>query len=134
MEVLGIDVSDMIVTLSNGKRVANFSSPHAFTFEDGSVLPAVPNDYAEKHQILFQEEEFHNGDILLSFSLTPEVRELMNAWNILHEAGMVDVVFVPLPMLVAMRNEGWIVEKTPFRSIRITDRINKLASISKQCL
>lgn len=26
-----------IVRLSNGKKVANFSSPHDFNFEDGSV-------------------------------------------------------------------------------------------------
>lgn len=36
-----------ITKLSNGLRVANFSSPHPFTFEDGSVIPAV-NDLIVK--------------------------------------------------------------------------------------
>ena len=32
------------VDLSNGICVANFSSPHPFTFEDGTVLPACEED------------------------------------------------------------------------------------------
>ena len=31
-----------VVALSNGVRVANFSSPHSFTFEDRSILARVP--------------------------------------------------------------------------------------------
>ena len=133
-KVLGIDVSDMIVTLSNGKKVANFSSPHPFTFEDGNILPAVPNEYAEKYKIDFKETEHLNGDIELSFGLTNDVRDLMRSWEILWVSDMVDVVFCPLPMIVAMRDAGMDVVNSPFRAIRITDRINKLASISKQCI
>lgn len=133
-KVLGIDVSDMIVTLSNGKKVANFSSPHPFTFEDGNILPAVPNEYAEKYKIDFKETEHLNGDIELSFGLTNDVRDLMRSWEILWVSDMVDVVFCPLPMIVAMRDAGMDVVNSPFRAICITDRINKLVSITKQCI
>jgi len=133
-KVLGIDVSDLIVTLSNGKRVANFSSPHEFVFEDGSTLPAVPDGYSEKYKIDFKEVNHSNGDIELSFGLTDDVKQLMSMWELLWVSGMVDVVFCPLPMIVAMRDAGITVTDSPFRAIRITDRISKLVSISKQCI
>ena len=40
-----------IVTLSNGLRVANFNSPHAFEFEDGTILSAVSNEIAEETKL-----------------------------------------------------------------------------------
>lgn len=36
-----------VATLSNGLRVANFSSPHTFEFEDGTVLAACEPDRVE---------------------------------------------------------------------------------------
>ena len=121
-----------VTTLSNGKRVVNFSSPHEFVFEDGSILPAVSNEKAEELKIDFIEEEFANGDIKLTFKLTDAVEEMISLYLLAREC--YDVIFVPLPMLVAMREADYDVDNLPFRSIRITDRINKLASISKQCL
>ena len=47
-----------------------------------------------------------------------------------------DVVFCPLPMIVALKewySENWLI-LSPFRSIRIEDRIKKLVSIHKQCI
>ena len=35
------DLESSITTLKNGVRVANFSSPHNYTFEDGSKLDKV---------------------------------------------------------------------------------------------
>ena len=121
-----------VTTLSNGKRVVNFSSPHEFVFEDGSILPAVSNEKAEELKIDFIEEEFANGDIKLTFKLTDAIEEMIDLFLLAREC--YDVIFVPLPMLVAMREADYDVDNLPFRSIRITDRINKLASISKQCL
>ena len=46
-----------IITLSNGKKVANFSSPHPFTFTDGSVIPAVSNEESERLKVTFIETE-----------------------------------------------------------------------------
>ena len=66
-----------ITTLTNGKKVANFSSPHEFKFTDGSILPAVSDELAETYYDL---------------------------------------------------------KNSPFRSVRIEDRIKKLVSIHKQCV
>ena len=55
-----------IITLSNGKKVANFSSPHPFTFTDGSVIPAVSKEESERLKVNFIETEHpdKSGDIL----------------------------------------------------------------------
>lgn len=124
-----------ILSLSNGKRVANFSSPHPFTFTDGSVLPAVSNELAKLLEVDFHEEDqFGNGDVSLSFSLSGLVKERVEMWDREFQEGNGDVVFVPLPMLTALREYGINIRVSPFRAIRIEDRINKLVSINKQCI
>lgn len=127
----------MIVTLTNGKRVANFSSPHPFTFTDGTVLPAIDTEKSEKLKVLFKEKlENMQGDVSLSFSLTYNIREEMTEWMHKWVDGEVDIVFCPLPMLVAIAGEMGekSLLRSPFRGIRMEDRIKKLASIDKQCL
>lgn len=125
-----------IVKLSNGKRVANFSSPHAFAYEDGTILPAVSNCEAERLKVTFHENIAENGDVELSFSLSEAVWLEMNEWQSLWGCGIVDVVVVPLPMITAIRAEfglDWL-KCSPFRAIRMENRIEKLVSITKQCL
>lgn len=124
-----------VITLSNGKTVANFSSPHSFTFTDGSVLPAVSNGEAERLKVDFIETPFgYKGDIELSFSLSEAVQASMKEWLELWGAGRVDVVFIPLPMLTALWEDNYPVAYSPFRAVRIEDRVLKLISIDKQCI
>jgi len=119
-----------IVTLTNGKRVGNFSSPHSFTFTDGTVLPAVSAEVANHLKVEFHEQEEGNGDISLSFSLSDAVMQEVRMW----EKQGVDVVFCPLPMMTALKEAGYDIRNSPFRSIRIEDRVAKLVSIDKQCI
>lgn len=131
-----------IITLSNGKKVGNFSSPHPFTFEDGSVLPAVSPEEAERLKIIFIEESLDNaisGDIRLSFEISKAVDDAMYEWRKLYDKCLVDVVFCPLPMIEAIKdsNNGYSKHYlfiSPFRAIRMEDRIKKLVSIHKQCV
>jgi hypothetical protein len=123
-----------IITLSNGKKVANFSSPHPFTFEDGTILPPVSNDEAERLKIDFIENVDDDGDVSLTFELGSDVIQDMGFWEELHQSGVVDIVFCPLPMITAMHVQGIDVKVSPFRAVRIQDRIKKLVSINKQCL
>lgn len=125
-----------IITLSNGKRVANFSSPHPFTFEDGIVLPAVSPEEAERLQVTFTETAFGtNGDVRLTFELSPAILLEINIWLKEHFLKRVDIVFCPLPMITVLQGYGsvWLLN-SPFRAIRIEDRIKKLVSIHKQCI
>lgn len=123
-----------IITLSNGKKVANFSSPHSFQFEDGSVLPAVSNEESERLKVDFIEEDLGGGDIGLKFKLSQEVIEEISNWSNAYFNKLVDVVFCPLPMITALKERGYNLKNSPFRAVRIEDRINKLVSINKQCI
>ena len=147
-----------IITLSNGKKVANFSSPHPFTFTDGSVIPAVSNEESVRLKVNFNEKVDTNGDVELSFTLSGNVLSEMVYWLKKHTLGLVDVVFCPLPMITAIKDaiadyDGvsdlpdllWVMESygiwnshllkdSPFRAIRMEDRIKKLVSIEKQCI
>lgn len=126
-----------IITLSNGKKVGNFSSPHPFTFEDGSILyPVIPKE-AERLKVEFIEEPINDkGDLKLYFRITNDIGTEVSLWLSAHEAGEVDVVYCPLPMITALKEtmgEEWLIE-SPFRAIRMEDRIRKLVSIHKQCV
>lgn len=126
-----------IVTLTNGKKVANFSSPHEFRFTDGTVLPAHDADTANALKIEFIETELNDkGDIMLEFELTEKVRDAIVRYAFLYELKAVDVVFCPLPMITALKDTygGIWVLNSPFRAVRIEDRVNKLVSIDKQCI
>ncbi len=132
-----------IITLSNGKKVGNFSSPHPFEFEDGSILPAVSAEEAERLKVDFIEKPLDDtsgalaGDLELEFMLTNDILSEITKWRELKEKGEVDVVFCPLPMLMAMKEHyfgKWYTLGLPFRAIRIEDRIKKLVSIHKQCV
>lgn len=127
-----------IITLSNGKRGGNFSSPHPFTFTDGSVLPACDNDMAEALKVTFEETPVMGipGDVTLEFSLTKPVMEHMDRWMSRYYNGDVNVVFCALPMIVAIVEvfgANYLL-RSPFRGVRMEDRIKKLASIDKQCV
>ncbi len=126
-----------IITLSNGKKVGNFSSPHEFIFEDGSILPAVTPEKAERLKVDFVETELNDkGDIELAFDLSLSVLWEMDKWMDIFKNKQVDVVFCPLPMIKALLNtsDKKDILRTPFRAIRIEDRIKKLVSINKQCI
>lgn len=126
----------LIVTLSNGKKVANFSSPHPFKFTDGSELPACSAEKANELKIRFNETASHNGDIVLSFELTDLVSAEMQMWQDKYLNNEVDVVFCPLPMIQAIKESLGknVLINSPFRAIRIEDRNLKLVSIEKQCI
>ena len=125
---------DDVITLSNGKKVANFSSPHAFTFEDGSVLQPITESRCKSLSLITKEVEHDNGDVELKFIVTDEVKLYMELWGSAKELNLVDVVYIPMPMMSALKEIGYDVKNSPFRVIRLTDRINKIVSITTQCI
>ena len=164
-----------IITLSNGKKVANFSSPHSFTFTDGSEIPAVDAEESVRLKVTFNERVDQDGDVFLDFTLSSAVLEEMEYWMKLWENKEVDVVFCCLPMITAIKdeflefdhqghdyqqymdsdpfpdskyapipnavisifdrgNDHMSLKSSPFRAVRMEDRIKKLLSIEKQCI
>lgn len=123
-----------IVTLSNGIRVANFSSPHDFKFVDGSVLPACTEQRARKMALESREVENENPyapvtDIKLSWAMSDAVfSELAR----LKDSDEFDVLLVPLPVMTALK-EGDELAPGKCRCIRMADRVNKLSHIDRFC-
>ena len=135
-----------VVTLSNGLRVANFSSPHSFKFTDGTVLPACTATRAQT--LMLEAEELtlktyitqtnvsSNGmhvhvpitDILLSWKMSDVVAEALVA---LQANADVDVVLVPLPVMTALKEYGH--EPGKARVIRVADRVTKEIHIDRFC-
>lgn len=135
-----------VVTLSNGLRVANFSSPHPFTFVDEHVLPACSPERAQWLMLEAREVELRNHvmqnwgaaqvgvpitDVILSWELTPVV---MTEIKRLHEVDDIDIVLVPLPVMQALKEfcpDTSLYKKC--RVIRTADRVNKTIYIDKFC-
>lgn len=125
-----------IIMLSNGLRVANFSSPHPFTFVDGCILPACDAQRCGRLSLRAIENtkstminEISFTDIKLSFELD---------FNCLHELDRlesnedVDIVLVPLPVLTALANVPESFSKV--RCIRVHDRFTKEIEIDRFCI
>jgi hypothetical protein len=121
------------VTLSNGVRVLNFSSPHSFVFDDGTVLPACEPDHVERGAMDVTEDETPDPalgtiDVELKFELNWDVLDLLSEADTYD----VDIILVPLPVLTALRgNLGGIGR---CRTCRVVDRQSKVISSTKFCV
>ena len=114
-----------VVTLSNGLRVANFSSGHPFEFADGSILPACQNDRVLAGSVNPMEtvvtrrgagESSAMFDVVtLTPHLTDDCRKMLDDTYRLANLS-VDIVIIPLMLLEAIKRykeslgnvgEGW---------------------------
>jgi hypothetical protein len=120
------------VKLSNGLVVGNFSSPHAFVFEDGSNLSPCPPERARACMLHAVEVESPGikgtVDIELSFKLTSSVRDELALAQALPG---IDIILVPLPVMKAMADAGMPIGKC--RTIRVADRVTKAIHINRFC-
>jgi len=129
-----------VVRLSNQLIVGNFSSPHQFTFDDGTVLDAVSDYDSMRLKVNFIEEILPSPigvkridieqmwtDVSLSFELSEEVYNEIDIWQKMWQHNDVDIVLCPLPMIQALKKE-LIIKDTPFRAVRMKDRIKKTVS------
>ena len=141
-----------ITTLSNGIKVANFSSPHDFEFEDSSILKACSKERAEKLKIIFNEtiktqrlrQDLKNPptssyvdikNISLDFELSENVLNEMD--NIIELKDLVDIIIIPLPMLTALKkiyNHPKAIELSKYRVIKMKSRTEKLVKIDEWCI
>lgn len=136
-------MNDMpIITLSNGLRVANFSSPHPFRFTDGSELPECSPERARVSKLQAHEVETDRGlwtDIDLEFTMSNECLALLEDAMMEYRFGRVDVVIVPFAVLNALKAKdprNWLAygpRHHPFRTIRCADRVTKLNHHDRFC-
>ena len=114
------------VILSNGLRVANYSSPHPFTFDDGSVLPRCSDERAtmtmlKKHKTdrkIFESKsgvEFIKQKVryTLSWFVAEDIRKIMHVFD----SGKLpwDLIIAPLPVVDGMVTAGYDVLASPQR-------------------
>lgn len=136
-----------VATLKNGLRVANFSSPHPFTFDDGTVLDACPKDTVLGGILDTEEKEYkqkRNGveftDIDLSFKLSDTCKIMLDFICRRHN---IDIVLVPLPVLQCLQTVPHIpgpqldfVKRCLLkcRAVRMKDRITKVIYSDRFCI
>lgn len=127
-------------TLSNGLRVANFSSPHPFTFSDGTVLDACSAERARELMLDHVESEFEKSklindefstwiDIKLEFKLSPAVDAEIGR---LQQDETIDLIIVPLPVMAAIKSDHNFATKC--RVVRVKDRVTKVIHHDRFCI
>ncbi len=116
------------VTLANGLRIGNFSSPHPFKFNTGEVLDGVSPDESRHLSLERVEEESADTDsrfknVEIYFRMTDEVYfELKEA----EARNDVDLIIVPLPVKSALEDaKCWRGTSGKFRTCVLSDRVNK---------
>ena len=133
-----------VVRLSNQLLVGNFSSPHDFTFDDGTILSKVSDYDSMRLKVNFNETvvddkivRHHENSqyistVTLDFTLSEEVKWEMEVWMKMYQHNDVDIVLCPLPMIQALYKDeydrGAKLLETPFRAVRMKDRILKTVS------
>jgi hypothetical protein len=126
------DLEDSITLLKNGTKVANFSSPHIYTFDDGSKLEKCDMREAGLFKVHFREKVVKDvrdiAGIEMDFMLSKVLLSRMNMWEQLYNDKKVDVVFCSLPLLTAIKKviEVSQLRKMPFRGVRTKDRNKKV--------
>lgn len=120
------------------KRFYNFSSPHEYHLDDGEIIPAHTEADALRWKIDVHEIPVNDqGDLKLSFTLSQEVIARMTHFYELQQYYATKtriIVFCPLMMLQAMEQNGMDILSSPFRAVRMEDRIEKLVSTTKFCI
>jgi len=127
------DVMDpTFVILSNGLCVANHSSPHAFMFEDNSILRACSDERAQALKLSDEDVEVPNKggwiDVQKKFILNDTIRQSIDE---LQRDETIQIILVALPVLLALKDAGVPIGKA--RALYMVDRVSKKVSISKFC-
>lgn len=99
-----------VVVLCNGLRVANFSSPHSFTFTDGTVLPACSIERAKLlvlDKLMIEISAVQNTvqftDVTFRWEMSQVARrELMR----LSEVEGYDVLLLPNSVMTSLKEIG----------------------------
>lgn len=127
-------------TLSNGLRVANFSSAHEYRFTDGSVLPACSKERCEWLSMNPVERLYPSAcgrwtDIEISFEVTPQVLAQL---LVIEEDPNVDLVLTPRVVKDALLvYEANTVNPHMFKKVRtnrVADRVHKINHADRFCV
>lgn len=120
-----------ICITSKGLTIANFSSPHPFFFDDGTILDACGPELVEAGSLETEEFECPGPkgitDVNLRFRLTELVVQTLSDLELDDD---VDIVLVPFP--IAQLCDRDVFSKV--RVVRMADRTRKLAHHDRFCV
>jgi hypothetical protein len=129
-----------IITLANGLKVGNFSSPHPFTFTTGEILPRCSEKRVKALELVSKETIYKTligtqlvDNIQLSFELDEQLELELEACLIQYSTLVVDIILVPLPVMTCLRKPR-LELASPFRVIRTADRETKAIYPDRFCL
>jgi len=125
-----------VVNLSNRLRVANFSSPHPFQFEDGSVLPACTPLRAEMGTLGAREETaVFPGlpDVLAVHPIFWLTQTIIDELTRLEEDDDIDLVIVPRPVIECLQDGDLLDTFSKVATIRVKNRVTKEIFCDKFC-
>lgn len=126
----------IVTTLSNGVRVCNFSSPHAFKFTDGTELPAVPPEVCERLSLERETVETPWDELPGVWAVQPRyglTAAVMERLTELNDSEYVDVLIVPFPLLETLRRLGIDGRYYKAATIMLDDRVTKTCHIDRFC-
>jgi len=131
-------------TLTNGLVVMNFSSPHTFKFEDGTVLDKYSDERSDDSKLVVEEVfvgerivrgitlEYIYPEYSLSSLVYAELFVLYKAWTLGRLD--VDIIILPLPVGQQFVKEFNVpLYKSPFACVRLQDRTHKIIFDTKYC-
>jgi hypothetical protein len=122
-----------VITLDNGIRIANWSSPHEFKFTTGEILPACSPERAKAMSLDIDETVVNQekwDDIVLDTNIPDSVYEDIEELKYNDE---IDIILVPFMVLDALKSSyPWIADKC--RVIRVADRVTKEIYPDKFCI
>lgn len=136
---------------SKGLTIINFSSPHEFKFDDGTVLPACTPERSkalvlDQHETVISTKTSHT-DVHLKFQMNETVyQELLQiSGEIQSDSQEPTIILVPLPVEEALDDvdtdyldqlelQAYNKLMQYTRVVRIADRVNKIAFHNKFCV
>tara|TARA_R100001480_G_scaffold31749_1_gene43064 strand:- start:102 stop:530 length:429 start_codon:yes stop_codon:yes gene_type:complete len=136
-----------VITLDNGLRIANWSSPHPFKFNTGEVLPACEPNRAKSMSLKIEETEVPYSN--MPDTLNGKADDVKVLWNdirikvsipdVVHIDLMklqrnksIDIILVPFMLLSAMSQAG--LDRGKCRVIRVADRVTKEIHPDRFCI
>ena len=113
------------VRLKSGIVVANFSSPHVYNFDDGSILDSCPESRVEAGS-LEMRRQFTTGrkgaiDVRRVPQVTPQMAEMLDE---LEDDDDINVVLVSAYVLRAINGRGYTKPRTSW----MTDQFRQIIS------
>lgn len=117
-----------IVTLKNWLRVANFSSLHEFTFEDGTIVPWCDEAKTIALSVLKKDTVIETNDMFttltVSVGLTEEIEKEITYRMWIWQKKEVDIVMVPSRVIEWLKNTWFDVLHSPFRNGKSISRLD----------